>query len=156
MRRWWPGFVLFYITLCTSALGQSARLLLSSESDGDARTLILKLWLDAPSVSPAGLQWTFVYLPEQVWDIAVSGGPAVQEAHKSLSCAHRPGALNCISVGPNAIATEPGLIALVRVTLAPAVIDALIPVYDAVGVSPTGRELEVDSNVGFIHRDLTK
>ena len=83
-------------------------------------------------------------------------GQPCTETHKSLNCAHRPGALNCISVGPNAIATEPGLIALVRVTLAPAVIDALIPVYNAVGVSPTGRELEVDSNVGFIHRDLTE
>ena len=67
MRRWWPGFVLFYITLCTSAFGQSARLLLSSESDGDARTLILKLWLDAPSVSPAGLQWTFARIRYDAW-----------------------------------------------------------------------------------------
>jgi len=153
MRRRWLGFVLFCMSLCTGVFGQSAHLLLSSERAATSRTVLLKLWLDAPTISPAGLQWTFVYLPSQIREIAALGGPPVHEAHKSLTCVNQPRAFKCLSIGLNANVIEPGLIALVRVTLAPGVTNTEIPVYNAVSVLANGRELVVDSNVGFIHQD---
>jgi hypothetical protein len=134
------------------AFGQPAHLLLSSENAGASRTIWLKLWLNAPDKRPAGLQWTFLYLPSHITDITVLGGPSVHAAQKFLACVNNnSGILRCIATGPNKNPIEPGVVAVLRVTVAPGIANAIIPVYDALGVSPNGGGLPLDSNVGFIH-----
>jgi hypothetical protein len=148
MRRVGVGFALLAI-LCGNASG--AHLLLSPGTAGSSRTVLLKLWLNAPSDRPAGLQWTFVYKPSHVTNIAVLGGPAVQEGDKLLTCNNSLGAFTCLATGLNVNIMASGLVALVRVTLARGVMRTIIPVYNSIGVSANGSEIPVESNAGFIH-----
>jgi len=148
--RWWSGFVLG-LFLCNSAFGQSTHLLLSSERDATSRTVLLNLWLANSTFNPAGLQWTFDYSPAQIRDIAVLIGPVAQEAEKSMPCASRPGALKCLLTGLNTNQTHSGLLALVRVTLAPGVNSAIVRMDNTLGVSANGQGLPADSNVAVIH-----
>src|ERR1039458_1761251 len=83
------GLVAFFMSGAT-AFCQSDALALSSGATTPGGTVSLNLSLSSPSGSqPAGIEWTFVYLPSDIFAISASAGAAGQR--RALTRARKVG-----------------------------------------------------------------
>src|ERR1022692_4264879 len=132
------GLVAFFMSGAT-AFCQSDALALSSGATTPGGTVSLNLSLSSPSGSqPAGIEWTFVYLPSDIFAISASAGAAATAAGKSLSCAGSPGSYLCLLTGLNGNVIQNGVVAVLTVTLSAASSGATISVTNALS-APTAR-----------------
>src|SRR5690242_506430 len=100
-----------------TVMGQSRLALASGNAPASAATLPLLL-TSAPTNQPAAIHWTFSYPGSAVSSLAVSPGPALQQAGKGLDCTGFGGSYTCIASGLNTNPIPDGVVAMVSVTLA--------------------------------------
>jgi len=112
----YQALLLFFI-IERVLLGQSGGLALSSTTANAGGSTSLDLSLSS-GASDAGLQWSLNYSPAQVTNIQVAGGAALAGAGKSLNCMAGTGTYTCLAQGLNTNVIQPGVVAVVTVTLA--------------------------------------
>src|SRR5262245_36772720 len=119
--------LLLLLILENAIFAQSGNLSLSSATAASgAASLNLSLTSAAASSS---LQWAIDYAPSQVTAIQAAGGAALTAAGKSLTCTPGYGTYTCVADGLNSTMVQPGVVAVVNLTLAPA-----LPGGSSVGV----------------------
>ena len=144
------GLVAFFMSGAT-AFCQSDALALSSGATTPGGTVSLNLSLSSPSGSqPAGIEWTFVYLPSDIFAISASAGAAATAAGKSLSCAGSPGSYLCLLTGLNGNVIQNGVVAVLTVTLSAASSGATISVTNALSASTAGSAIQTTATGGTI------
>ncbi len=123
-RQWLPkiwinnsALLIFSLLACNSLCGQTALTLSSASASSSSGVVSLNLSLTSPAgVAPAGLQWT-INAPADVTGIAVTAGPSLTAAAKSVSCAGTPAAYICVASGVNSNTIPNGVIATLAFSL---------------------------------------
>ena len=149
--------IAFFISVA-AAFCQSDSLVLASGVTNPGGTVSLNLSLDSPSGSqPAGLEWTFAYLPSNIVAISAAAGQAATDASKSLSCAGSPGSgsYTCFltGLGPdglNANIMQNGVVAVLTVTVSTAASGTAINISNALGTSVAGSAIPITATAGNI------
>jgi trimeric autotransporter adhesin len=95
---------------------------------------------DSDADNLSGLQWTFSYDPTAIAAIAVSAGPVLTEAGKTVTCNGSAGSLTCLAIGMNLNTITDGIAAVASVTLAGTDTNSPISVgmTGGVGATPAG------------------
>src|SRR3954451_17028312 len=116
------GGITVAFLLMNAAFGQTSTLVLTSSPSALAlgNTVNLTLSLTSqPGSEPAALEWTMGYSPSMVTNLAVSTGPALTAAGKTVACSGASTGYTCVASGLNANSIANGVIATLAVTLAP-------------------------------------
>jgi hypothetical protein len=104
-----------------------------------AGTISVGITLNASGTEPAGIAWALRY-PASLGVAQLLPGPAATRSGKSLNCAPRAGAFECLISGMNASAIADGLIAVAtfQVSSDPGNAPAAILLTDVLAVTPSG------------------
>jgi len=133
--------VAFALSLCAcSTLWAQVPAVLSLDSASGLPGGVVNLNLNLLSTGdfpPAGLQWTFSYLPADV-SLSVADGPVLLSAGKSLSCNTINGSTTCLAIGLNANSLSTGAIAVVTARISSATSGSVIPVSVGNSLGVTG------------------
>ena len=78
--------------------------------------------------APAGLQWAFSFASSDVSSLAVTAGPALATAGKTLTCSSAGGSVTCLTAGMNDSTIGNCVVATVTVTLSPATSGTTVPI----------------------------
>ena len=131
-----------------SLLAQS-QLALSSGSAPSGSATLLNLTLSSPAGSePAGLEWTLNYPAGSVTGLAVTAGPALTAAAKTLNCANSSAGYICLATGINTNVIANGIVATVSITLASTANSAVVGVSGAMGAALDGGQLTINGTSG--------
>lgn len=150
-KRFWITISLACFVFSFRTFGQSAQLSLASGSTTTPGGIVtLGLSLNVPSVPPAGLQWTFIYSPNDIANLSVSPGPVAAAAGKYLNCAAGFGTYSCLLTGINLNTIASGVVAVVSVTLSPLVTTTSMTISNALGATTAGTGLVITSSGGTI------
>jgi hypothetical protein len=153
-------FALAFFQPCDCLFAQGASLRLSSTVADAGSSVNLSLFLSVSDRTPAGLQWTFAYSPNDVAAISATEGPVAIAAGKTISCSGVPGRYTCLLSSLDTNSMTSGIVAYVNVTLAfrppnrrtlaPNVRPTSIAISNSLGVDPGGELLPVDPAAGGI------
>ena len=92
---------------------------------------------DSDADNLSGLQWTFSYDPAAIASIAVSAGPVLTEAGKTVTCYGAGGSLTCLAIGMNVNTITDGIAAVASVTVAGTDTNSPISLEMTAGVGAT-------------------
>src|SRR6185436_895314 len=138
----------FPLLFGNSLLGQS-QLALSSGSSPSGSAVPLNLTLSSPAgSSPAGIQWTLNFPAGSVANFAVTAGPALTGAAKTLNCANSATGYVCLATGINSNLIADGIVATASVTLAATATWAAVGVSGALGATLDARALTINGTGG--------
>jgi trimeric autotransporter adhesin len=115
-------------SISLTASGTTSSLSLSSGSVLEGGSLSLNLTLNGSGGAPAGLQWTFSFVPSDAASVVVAAGAALGSANKTLTCNSVSGSVTCLTAGMNDSTIANGVVATVTVTLSPATSGATVPI----------------------------
>ncbi len=139
----WLVVALAALIACDRLPAQTTSLNVSSATAGPGATVVLSLALSGAGTSPAGLEWTLTYPPNQISAITAVAGTAATTAGKVLSCATGAGYYTCLLTGLNVNTIAPGVVANFQVTLAANATTMSAGLINTVGVDATGVGLAV-------------
>jgi hypothetical protein len=92
------------------------------------------------------LQWQFTFSPSSIASLAVTAGPALTAAGKTLTCGVSAGIYSCIAYGLNNNLIASGVLANVTATLTSAASAGIVTLGSALGATATGEPFTISSS----------
>jgi len=136
------------IVLCAGGLNGQTCLMLSRAAITSEGTALLDLYLfSPPNAAPAALQWTFQYPPSGITSLTVEDGAELTSAGKTAICAGDKTTYNCLAVGTNTNTIANGIVAKLKVMLAPGTARPDIRIQNTQAASSSGYFIPIRMSV---------
>lgn len=143
------SWILAVIALMSCGAAAAQRIDLVSEQLTDDGVIFDVSFAMPGHPGAAGLQWTFLYPPADIWAFTITPGPAAVDAGKVPVCSGQAGGYTCVLVGVNQNLIHEGVIARVRAATVPGSKSIHINVADTIAATTNGSMLPIVAGRGF-------